>query len=787
MDRRNPVYRRQRSSTESPGTPPSPMMSPVHSRHVRAGSTGMPSARKAQTKAAAQRLAQVMSTKTDDDDDEDDELSFDYKATGFGSIGLAGGRRMPRQSSPVTRPIVSAAAVKKPQLQTQSKTQTSYEDKDGDYGLMTGPATIGRAGGNSLRSRSPMTVRTKQEQPISALSTTGSRPIPFVSSGEQPSPLSTNNFEEPISGRPLVVGRSSTNSTEQPLSLRPSLSVRSSVNSVEQSPSARTLSVNRPSMKTATMPSSVPISLRPASPLMSPKCSVNNRREKRLSVDFGSANARDAGSHQSTSALQDEVDMLQEENDSLIEKLRLAEERFEEAEARARLLEKQKGGSSAGKGVIHEIWNMDMTFVQAALRVAEQGRKPVAVTALRTEAETAKDEATSALELLHEAECEVKSLRNMTQRMVLTQEEMEEVVLKRCWLARYWSLCVQHGIHAEIAGAKYEYWSSFAPLPVEVVLAAGQTAQEEDSLDVLPWVLNLFYSLYLCIDFIVQKLLEMPQFAHYLLFTAFGAENNDTNERERVLQDMNDLSGDGNIESMLAVEKGIHAEIAGAKYEYWSSFAPLPVEVVLAAGQTAQEEDSLENNDTNERERVLQDMNDLSGDGNIESMLAVEKGLRELASLKIEDAVALAMAQVRRQNLQKTVVRMITDKRQTLIVFLLFQFLMAMIEDEVKLPAEGQFEAFELSPEESEDVRFKQAWLTYFWKRAKTHGLEEDIADERLQFWINHSNRFSSSLDAVDVERGLLELKKLGMENQLWQASRRGLETDSRTPAESNF
>ncbi|XP_037496121.1 coiled-coil domain-containing protein SCD2 isoform X2 [Jatropha curcas] len=635
MDRRNPVYRRQRSSTESPGTPPSPMMSPVHSRHVRAGSTGMPSARKAQTKAAAQRLAQVMSTKTDDDDDEDDELSFDYKATGFGSIGLAGGRRMPRQSSPVTRPIVSAAAVKKPQLQTQSKTQTSYEDKDGDYGLMTGPATIGRAGGNSLRSRSPMTVRTKQEQPISALSTTGSRPIPFVSSGEQPSPLSTNNFEEPISGRPLVVGRSSTNSTEQPLSLRPSLSVRSSVNSVEQSPSARTLSVNRPSMKTATMPSSVPISLRPASPLMSPKCSVNNRREKRLSVDFGSANARDAGSHQSTSALQDEVDMLQEENDSLIEKLRLAEERFEEAEARARLLEKQV--ATLGEGVTLEARLLSRKEAalqerEAALRVAEQGRKPVAVTALRTEAETAKDEATSALELLHEAECEVKSLRNMTQRMVLTQEEMEEVVLKRCWLARYWSLCVQHGIHAEIAGAKYEYWSSFAPLPVEVVLAAGQTAQEEDSL-----------------------------------------ENNDTNERERVLQDMNDLSGDGNIESMLAVEKDRRCCSTGHG------------------------------------------------------------------------------------------------------------------SDEVKLPAEGQFEAFELSPEESEDVRFKQAWLTYFWKRAKTHGLEEDIADERLQFWINHSNRFSSSLDAVDVERGLLELKKLGMENQLWQASRRGLETDSRTPAESNF
>lgn len=81
----------------------------------------------------------------------------------------------------------------------------------------------------------------------------------------------------------------------------------------------------------------------------------------------------------------------------------------------------------------------------------------------------------STLEQLQDATCEIKSLRNMTKRMMLTQEEMvyvnigcfmfsqelvydiftfymghsflcqEEVVLKRCWLARYWSLCVDHG------------------------------------------------------------------------------------------------------------------------------------------------------------------------------------------------------------------------------------------------------------------------------------------------------------------------------------------------------
>lgn len=74
------------------------------------------------------------------------------------------------------------------------------------------------------------------------------------------------------------------------------------------------------------------------------------------------------------------------------------------------------------------------------------------------------------MEQLHGAESEVKALRSMTQRMVLTQKEMvmplgtclepisiilglivksafqEEVVLKRCWLARNWGLAARYGI-----------------------------------------------------------------------------------------------------------------------------------------------------------------------------------------------------------------------------------------------------------------------------------------------------------------------------------------------------
>ncbi|KAL6989582.1 hypothetical protein U1Q18_015335 [Sarracenia purpurea var. burkii] len=213
---------------------------------------------------------------------------------------------------------------------------------------------------------------------------------------------------------------------------------------------------------------------------------------------------------------------------------------------------------------------------------------------------------------------------------------------------------------------------------------------------------------------------------------------------------------------------GIHAEIATARYEYWSSFAPLPVEVVLAAGQKAKDENPLVNSDIEERENVLQDLHQLSGEGNVESMLLVEKGLRELSSLKVEEAVAIAMAQKRRPSSMKS-----------------------GLTDDLKLPIEGQnfTEAFELSQEECEDVLFKQAWLSYIWRRAKNHGLEQDIAEERLQFWINHSTQSSTSSDAVDVERGLMELRKLGIETQLWEESRKFVDYDSNSkmPVHSDF
>nr|GMD43675.1 coiled-coil domain-containing protein SCD2-like [Ipomoea batatas] len=244
----------------------------------------------------------------------------------------------------------------------------------------------------------------------------------------------------------------------------------------------------------------------------------------------------------------------------------------------------------------------------------------------------------------------------MMKRMILTQEEMEEIVLKRCWLARYWGLCVDHGIQSDIAAAKYEYWSSFAPLPLEIVLEAGQNAKDEKS---------LVYD--------------------------------DTDEREKLRLDV-----------------------------------------------------------------------ELSSEGCVESMLLVDRGLRELASLKIEEAITLSMAQKRRPSALKS-----------------------SATDDLKLPNEAQefAETFQLSEEESEDVHFKQAWLLYFWRRAKNHGLEEDITEERLNFWINQGDQPLDSQDSVNVERGLLELRKLGIEVQLWQASRKVIdpETTSKMLKDNDF
>ncbi|XP_077240560.1 coiled-coil domain-containing protein SCD2-like [Tasmannia lanceolata] len=626
----NPLYVSQKSIASQSGASDSPMTSPMH-RHVRSGSTGISNFRRTQNyaaKAAAQRLAQVMAHQpAEDDDDEDGNSSSSFPER----IVLPAGR--PRRSRSPANYAAKAAA-------HRFTLHQPVEDADDDDA-------------RSVDSLSNVTdligIRRARRSPSPAhfTSRAAAQRLTQVMSHQPGEDTDDDNLslDGSSSSVPSSTGILAGRATRSP---SPALGR----NFVDLNPAGRSTSAGRPSTlakPVLLVPSSKPL-LRPYPAAPSAEPHNHNRREKRFSVDFGNLNIQETDNHRSASVLQDEIDVLQEENENILEKLRLAEERYAEAEARVRQLEKQV--ASLGEGVSLEDRLLSrkeaaLNQSEAALKAASQtnGNRSDEIAALRLETETARDEALSAVEQLQEAESEIKSLRTMTQRMVLTQEEMEEVFLKRCWLARYWKLCVGLGIHAEIAEPKHEYWSSLAPLPIEAVLSAGQKAKEEG----------------------VTEKVEVP----------------------------------------------------------WDS-------------------------------------NDMGGEGNIESMLSVEKGLRELASLKVEDAVLLAMAYRRRPNSVKAG-ESVTDLN-------------------VPIDSHHLVEAFELSQEECEDVLFKQAWLTYFWRRAKNHGLEQDIVDERLQFWINQRSVSPTSHDLVDVQRGLHELRMLGIETQLWEASRRVIGSDSVNP-----
>ncbi|KAH0923284.1 hypothetical protein HID58_023302 [Brassica napus] len=411
----------------------------------------------------------------------------------------------------------------------------------------------------------------------------------------------------------------------------------------EQNTSVRSSSTGRSStFGRSIAPNASPVWMSPKASLKPPLDPHFKDRDTRYYGDVPLVNSRDKGYRREASALRDEVEMLQEENENVLDKLHYAEEKREAAEARARELEKQV--AFLGEGVSLEaklISRKEAALRQreAALKAAneKEDEKKGELVSLRSQIQILKDEAVKAAERLQEAESEANDLRTMTQRTVLTEDEMEEVALKRCWLARYWGLAVQHGTRS------------------------GQL---------------------------------------WLLFQL--------------------------------------------SWSYLQHKGPKSCLEIKASG-----------NDQTKTERFV---SELTGEGNIESMLSVEMGLRELASLKVEDAVMLAVSQNRTPS---------------------------FVRQESKGNRELKFvEAYELKEEEQEDVVFKQAWLLYFWARAKLLGVEEDIADERLQFWISCSEGESTtSHDAVDVERGMLELRKLGIEQQLWEACRK--ETEHLPPSSS--
>ncbi|KAF0925652.1 hypothetical protein E2562_017227 [Oryza meyeriana var. granulata] len=368
---------------------------------------------------------------------------------------------------------------------------------------------------------------------------------------------------------------------------------------------------------------------------------VLNRREQRRSVDLGSS----LRARRTSSSLHDEINTLQVENESMYEKFNLAEERSEEGDVKSMHMAAVIADAIEPEANLISRKDAALEQRKAASRIASRRSNSAScdeIATLRSEAKVSDSVATSVSQRLKSTGSDMRSLQGAANRMVLSQEEMEEVVLKRCWLARYWKLCVRLGIHSDIAEVKQEYWSSFAPLSLEVVLSIGQKA------------------------------------------------------RDGTLSDNADM-------------------------------------------------------ETKSKMSLANHLNDMAGDGNIESMLLVERGLRELASLKVEDAIMLALAEHRR---------------------------IKPLSGPASSEGQNPSESLELSEEEREDVRFKQAWLTYFWRRAKNHDIEEDITDERLQFWIEQGNHPIGTVDVIEVERGLNELKKLGIESQLWEATRRALDDD---------
>ncbi|KAI4336523.1 hypothetical protein L6164_015039 [Bauhinia variegata] len=101
---------------------------------------------------------------------------------------------------------------------------------------------------------------------------------------------------------------------------------------------------------------------------------------KLFSFDSGLVKSKDSEDQREASALCDELDMLQEENKSVLEKLRHEGERCEEAEARIKELKKQS--------VLISL----LIYMCRIRAVVSQ---------------------------LHGAESEAKALRSMTQRMVV--------------------------------------------------------------------------------------------------------------------------------------------------------------------------------------------------------------------------------------------------------------------------------------------------------------------------------------------------------------------------------
>ncbi|KAK4337755.1 hypothetical protein RND71_042242 [Anisodus tanguticus] len=286
--------------------------------HVRSGSIA--GRRPQNAKAAAQRLAQVMACQQADDDDEEDEL-YEYNPVAPSTaIGLAGGRPSrtrtplsvrtsiePTQAS-TTRPTslgIRPSASTESLDQQQKSVRTSLEANT----LATRPASM-------LRIRPSSSSESLDQQPLSARSTTPIRTSLHPSAEQQQqqnvhvhqhSQSSTTTTSAAV---PTKLTFQSKNTLEQPPSaLTPTTPLSGNQSSAPEQPlSARSLAANRSGhIGGKPVPPNVPLSLRPLAATEAPP---EARKDKRLSVDFGTFKYKEPPTQPSSSALQDEVSFM---------------------------------------------------------------------------------------------------------------------------------------------------------------------------------------------------------------------------------------------------------------------------------------------------------------------------------------------------------------------------------------------------------------------------------------------------------------------------------------------
>lgn len=81
------------------------------------------------------------------------------------------------------------------------------------------------------------------------------------------------------------------------------------------------------------------------------------------------------------------------------------------------------------------------------------------------------------------------------------------------------------------------------------------------------------------------------------------------------------------------MDHGVLLEVSEQQNEFWSSQAPSPLQFVLSTGDKAREETS--SSSSKAKKRNHDHIGDLNGGGDIANIILVEKGLRDLAYLKV--------------------------------------------------------------------------------------------------------------------------------------------------------